>query len=114
MVNVMRHTLLAVLSLCFGLLGCARDPQSAIVARAEQAGAGRLTTVSTEAMQQWLAGNREVAKEIDAMCAPVRKEASAEWPQSTEGRLCSAARSQAFFNGGPVKGDGKAYGPGAR
>lgn len=110
----MRPIIPATVLLSFGLLSCAPEPESAIVARAEKAGAGKLATVSTEAMQQWLAQNREVAKEIDSLCAPVRKTANADWAQSTEGRLCAAARSQAFFNSGPVKGDGKAYGPGTR
>ncbi len=36
------------------LAGCAREPRSPIVEKAEQAGAGNLSAVPTQGMQDWL------------------------------------------------------------
>jgi hypothetical protein len=105
---------LAAAVLLLGLGACAPEADSAIVARAEAAGAGNLAGASSDAMRDWLSKHGDVAREIDSMCVPVREKAPADWAQTTEGRLCGAARSQAFFNTGPVKGDGKAYGPGTK
>lgn len=109
-------TLLLGISTAFLVLlaSCAPEPHSLIVDHAEKSGSGKLATISTQAMQDWLAKHKDVARELDNMCAPVRQSAAADWAQSTEGRLCTAARSQAFFTGGPVKGDGKAYEPGTK
>lgn len=96
------------------LVSCAPEPHSLIVDYAEKAGAGNLMAASAQSMQEWLAKHKDVATQLDKMCEPVRLNAIADWSQSTEGRLCTAARSQAFFNGGPVKGDGKAYESGAK
>ncbi len=96
------------------LTSCTPEPHSLIVDHAEKAGSGKLASVSAQAMQDWLAKHKDVAKELDNMCAPVRQSAAADWAQSTEGRLCTAARAQVFLNSGPVKGDGKAYEPGTK
>ena len=93
---------------------CAPEPASVIVSRAEAAGAGKLDGATLESMAAWLAKNRDVAREIDKMCAANRTNATAAWAETTEGRLCAAARSRAFFNSAPAKGDGKAYAPGTR
>lgn len=109
-----RFAMFASLVLVLVVSGCAPEPESAIVTRAEAAGAGKLAGVPADAIRDWLSKNRAVAREIDSLCAPVREKASAEWAQTTEGKLCGAARSQAFFNSGPARGDGKAYAPGTK
>ncbi|MDQ2843675.1 MAG: hypothetical protein M3Y72_22070 [Acidobacteriota bacterium] len=80
--------------------------------KAEAAGSGTLSGVSSGGMKQWLGQHKDVAYQIDEMCKPVRIKATARWTESTEGRLCSAARELAFFRSGPVKNSGKTYWPG--
>ena len=55
-----------------------------------------------------------VEKVVDGMCKPVRQNATAQWAESTEGRLCTAARELAFWRGGPVTSDKKTYSPGLK
>ncbi len=96
----------------FCLAGCGTEPRSEIVAMAEAAGSGKLSGVSRDGMKQWLGQHKDVAYQVDEMCKPVRIRATAQWTESTEGRLCSAARELAFFRSGPVKNSGKTYWPG--
>jgi hypothetical protein len=44
-------------------------------------------------MQTWFGTHHECAGAVDEMCKPVRERASANWIDSTEGRVCLAARS---------------------
>jgi len=74
------------------LCACRRERPSRIVQLAEQAGAGPLSEVSIVDMRVWLNGHPPVAARVDALCAPLRTNATAAWPQTTEGRLCTAAR----------------------
>ena len=37
--------------------------------------------------------HRDCAVAVDAMCKPVREKAMAQWTDSTEGRVCVAARN---------------------
>ena len=96
----------------FWLAGCGAEPRSKIVAKAEAAGSGKLSGVSRDGMKQWLGQHKDVAYQIDEMCKPVRVKATAKWAETTEGRLCSAARELAFFRSGPVKNSGQTYWPG--
>jgi hypothetical protein len=103
------------LAAIFGTVGCQpTEPASEIVQKAQDAGAGNLSTASTESIRQWLGQHRPVAVEIDKMCAPVRGNAPANWGDTTEGRLCTAARQLAFTNPPPggVKSDGRTFRPG--
>ena len=109
-------------SLCFALplalmafTGCTAqrtEPTSPIVQTAEKAGAGDLSSASAPAIEQWLGKHREVSGQIETMCKPVRQNATAQWSDSTEGRLCTAAHDLAFFQSAPVTGDGKTFRPG--
>ena len=99
----------------FGTVGCQQtEPPTEIVQRAQDAGAGNLSTASTDSMRQWLGQHRPVAAEIDKMCAPARANAPANWGDTTEGRLCTAARQLAFTNPPPggLKSDGRTFRPG--
>lgn len=103
------------LAAIFGMVGCQRtEPTSAIVQKAQDAGAGNLSAASTDSIRQWLGQHRPVALEIDNMCAPVRGHAPANWGDTTEGRLCTAARQFTFTNPPPggVKSDGRTFRPG--
>lgn len=94
-------------------VGCSRqEPHSRIAEKAERAGSGDLAASSTEAMQEWLGKHRDVAIEIETMCKPTRQGATAQWSDTTEGRLCSAAHELAFFRSAPAKGDGRIFRPG--
>ena len=102
--------------LAAGLLVCGAcsrpETPSAIVQHAEKAGSGDLSAVSSRSIQHWLGRNKQVAVEIENMCKPVRQTATAQWGDTTEGRLCSAARELAFFRSAPAKGDGRIFRPG--
>jgi len=96
-------------------LSCSRtEPRSPIVEKVEQAGSGSLEAVSKDGMRQWLGKHKEVAYQVDEMCKPIRLKTTAQWAESTEGRLCSAARELAFWRSGPVTGDDKTYSPGLK
>lgn len=106
---------LGALAAIFGTGGCQRtEPPSAIVQKAQGAGAGDLSTASTDSIRHWLGQHRSVAVEVEKMCAPMRGTAPANWGDTTEGRLCTAARQLAFTNPPPggVKSDGRTFRPG--
>ena len=107
----LRNVVVSVTAL-FWLAGCSAEPPSEIVTKAEAAGSGKLSGVSRDGMKQWLGQHKDVAYQIDDMCKPVRGKATAQWAESTEGRLCTAARELAFFRSGPVRNSGQTYWPG--
>jgi hypothetical protein len=90
------------------------EPSSPIVEKVERAGSGSLTAVSKDGMREWLGKHKDVAYQADEMCKPIRVNATAQWADSTEGRLCAAARELAVWRAGPVTGDGKTYLPGLK
>ena len=77
------------------LSGCVFLPESptAIVRRAEACGLGSASAASQVAMQDWFARHRDCAVAVDDLCRSVRETATAQWTDSTEGRVCLAARS---------------------
>ena len=77
------------------LCACTRERPSRIVQLAEESGAGPLSEVSTVDMRVWLNAHPQVVVRVDALCAPLRTNPTAAWPQTTEGRLCAAARVSA-------------------
>lgn len=103
------------LVLLLGLFACRRpEPTSPIVEKVERAGSGNLATVSKDGIREWLGKHKEVAYQVDEMCKPVRQQATAQWTDSTEGRVCIAARDLAFRRPGPVTSDHKTYLPGLK
>ena len=79
---------LLLLTLC----ACTRERPSRILKLAEQAGAGQLSEASTVDMRVWLNAHPQIAIRVDALCASVGTNGTAAWPQTTEGRLCTAAK----------------------
>jgi hypothetical protein len=79
-------------------VGCTQSqgPRSAIVEKTEHAGAGDLVKASTGGIEDWFRKHRNVAVDINTMCAPVREKANANWSDSTEGRVCVAAKNAAM------------------
>jgi hypothetical protein len=88
------------------------ESRSAIVDRVEQAGSGSLSSTSTDSIQQWFVKHRDLSHEVDAMCNGVRQNATAQWTESTEGRVCAAARNIEVMRAVPAQGDGRTFQPG--
>jgi len=87
------------LALALGILalaGCAKESPSGIVEEAQRAGAGDLTNTSAFSIEDWMRKHRDVAVKLNRMCAPIREKAPANWGDSTEGNVCTAARNAAM------------------
>ena len=52
-----------------------------------------MSAASTAAVQDWFTRHRDCAVQVDTMCKPVREWAAAQWTDTTEGRVCLAARN---------------------
>jgi hypothetical protein len=85
------------------------EPPSPIVQKLGAAGSGDLSRTSADAIQQWLGPRRQLAIEVETMCKPARAKATANWANSTEGRVCTASAQLAFYRYTPGQGDGKTY-----
>jgi hypothetical protein len=87
-------------ALVFGVLvlaGCTRkDPRSEIVERAQQAGAGDVDSASAFSIEDWMRKHKDVAVQLNTMCAPIREKAQANWGDSTAGKVCIVARNAAM------------------
>lgn len=90
----MKGPFIAISLLLIALIGCTSD-RSRIVKLAEDSGAGPLDGVGLLPMRRWLISHPQIATRVDTLCAPLRPSATAAWPQTTEGRLCLAARTVA-------------------
>jgi hypothetical protein len=76
------------------LVGCtSNEPHGEIVEQAQRAGAGDLANTSALSIEDWMRKHRDVAVKLNKMCAPVRDKAPASWGDSTEGKVCTAARN---------------------
>ena len=106
----MKRTILFTLLFVGLLVGCRKkEPPSAIVQKLEEAGAGDLSAASVNSIQQWLQQHEELALQVKKDCDQVRKSGSApaNWGDTTEGRVCTAAANTSFYH--PFKGDSKTY-----
>ena len=105
---------------CLGLwlIGTActkREPHSNIVAQVEKAGSGDLSSTPAPQIEDWFRKHRDLAVEVDDMCKGPREKEDANWPTSTEGRVCTAAKNAAMFYRqyhNPPKPQGGNVGPG--
>ena len=97
--------------ICTGLLvGChKKEPPSLIVQRLEAAGAGDVSAESVNSIQQWLQEHENLAMQTKKDCDQVRKSGTtqADWADTTEGRVCTAAANTSFYH--PYKGDNKTF-----
>jgi hypothetical protein len=110
-----RPLMYGCLAVLAGLFACSRSERtSPIVEKVEQAGSGNLAGVSKDSMREWLGKHKEITYQVDEICKPVRQKAPVQWAESTEGRLCTAARELAFWRSGPVTSDEKTYSPGLK
>src|SRR5689334_2254495 len=69
-----------------------REPRSEIVTMVEKAGANDLDLASIPMMRRWLDEHPDITLKADRMCDVVRSQAAANWPSTTEGRLCEAVK----------------------
>lgn len=88
---------LALVLLVISLIGCSvtKERPSPIVQKAQSCGAAELAGTSIIAVQDWFGKRRDCAVAVDELCKPVRDTATAAWTDSTEGRVCTAARNVA-------------------
>ena len=92
------------------LVGCTKkEPPSPIVQKLEAAGAGDLSAASVNSIQQWLQQHEQLALQVKKDCEQVRKSGNtpANWGDTTEGRVCTAAANTSFYH--PFKGDNKTF-----
>jgi hypothetical protein len=119
----MKSCLLIEIVLCSALVlinsACTKptpsEPRSEIVAAVENAGSGDLSSSPAPQIEDWLRKHRDLAVQVDDMCKAPRDKADANWPATTEGRVCTAARNASMFYRqyhNPAKPHGDAVGPG--
>ncbi len=93
--------------------GCSRQQhQSPIVGALEQSGSGNVSGSSVETIQAWLSPRPQLSHEVEQLCGEVRPKADAQWPQTTEGRICTASRNVESLRAVPAHGDGQKFQPG--
>ena len=91
-----RRAMIACLAFVIGA-GCARERSSEIVRILEKAGAGDLTATSAGSTAHWLEQRPALALQLNDLCAGVRKNSMAKWPETAEGRACEAVSRVAGY-----------------
>src|SRR5579875_3820184 len=101
-------------TLAGGLSSCSKpEPKSSIVQALEQAGAGPISSETSDtAIRDWLHKHPKTAESLDAQCKPIRQGAPAAWADSTEGRVCRLSRAVAATAFQPVEGDHQTFSSG--
>jgi hypothetical protein len=105
------HACLFVLvAILFSAVACTREHprHSAIVDKVQLAGAGDVAAASPFSVEDWMRKHRDVAVEVDKMCAPAREKGDPQWGDTTEGKVCVAARNAAMSTYRSPR-DGKTY-----
>lgn len=103
---------LSIIALVLVLASCSREPDSPIVRRVEQAGAGNVRTVSDAALLDWFRKHQDVGQPVRKLCQPLLTNTPAGWADTTEGRVCRSAQTAAAFYFEGVQGDGVGFVPG--
>jgi len=100
----------SILVLVAGFAGCKKaEPPSPIVKKVEDTGSGDLSQATTKSIYDWFNKHQELAKEIKNDCQAVKDLKPANWSDTTEGRVCSAAISSTMIGNEPIKTDDKKY-----
>jgi hypothetical protein len=90
--------------------GCKKtEPPSPIVKKVEDAGSGDVSQASTKSISDWFNKHQVLAKEIKKECLEVQNSKSADWRDTTEGRVCSAAIASTMIGNEPIRTDDKKY-----
>ena len=98
-----------IVALLLGVACTRNQPRhSDIVERVQQAGAGDVAAASALSLDDWMRKHRDLAVEVEKMCVPAREKADAQWGDTTEGKVCVAARNVAMSTYRSPR-DGKAY-----
>ncbi len=91
-------------------VGCKKaEPPSPIVKKVEDTGSGDLSQVTTNSINDWFNQHQALAKEIKKECLQVQDAKPADWRDTTEGRVCSAAISSTMIGNEPIRTDDKKY-----
>ena len=99
-----------VLVLVGAFQGCKKaEPPSPIVKKVEDAGSGDLSQSSTKSINDWFNKHQNLAKEIKKECLEVQNSKPADWRDTTEGRVCSAAITSTLIGNEPIRTDDKKY-----
>ena len=77
--------------------------------KVEAAGAGDLRKVSPQTIEQWFRQRCDLALEVRQLCQPLQKSTSANWADSTEGKVCEAASVASVVQFQERKGDGRRF-----
>jgi hypothetical protein len=98
------------------LSNCSKpEPESAIVQAMEQAGAGPVTAeTSSDAIRDWLRKHPQAAESINSQCKPIKEKAPASWGDTTEGRICDAARTVAATSYKRLESDHETFSSGRK
>jgi len=100
----------SILILVAGFVGCKKaEPASPIVKKVEDTGSGELSQATTKSIYDWFNKHQELAREIKKDCLQVKDSKPANWGDTTEGRVCSAAISSTMIENEPIKTDDKKY-----
>jgi hypothetical protein len=103
---------LITITMAFVLASCTREPDSPIVRRLEQAGAGDVRKVSDAALLDWFQKHQDVGQPVRKLCQPLLSNEPSGWADTTEGRVCRSAQAAAAFYFEEPKGDGVGFVPG--
>ena len=85
------------------------EPPSPIVQKVEDTGSGDLSQASTNSINDWFNKHQDLANEIKKECLQAQDAKSANWRDTTEGRVCSAAISSTMIGNEPIRTDDKKY-----
>jgi hypothetical protein len=100
----------SILVLAVADVGCKKaEPPSPIVKRVEDAGSGDLSQASMKSIYDWFNKHQDLAKEIKKECLEVKDSRPANWRDTTEGHVCSAAISSTMIGNEPIRTDDKKY-----
>ena len=108
----MKRAWMAVSILVFGsgFVGCKKaEPPSTIVKKVEDAGSGELSQATTKSIYDWFNKHQDLANEIKKECLQAQDAKSANWRDTTEGRVCSATISSTMIGNEPIRTDDKKY-----
>ena len=99
-----------ILVLVGAAVGCKKaEPPSPIVQKVQDSGSGDLSQASTNSINDWFNRHQDLAKEIKKECLEVQNSKPANWRDTTEGRVCSAAISSTMMGSEPIRTDDKKY-----
>ena len=89
--------------------GCRHVSDSQIVAKFRAAGGGDPDQASPDDMGAWLAKHDSVRQELTPLCASRRSQATSDWANTDEGKVCTGVTRATFFSKPKIQSDGKTF-----